>query len=137
MTNTAHYVKSKMVDNRTINYRFSCKTKKDVAYTDLVKVIKEHNEEQQELEALGKRPHYIRVRGRGRGPHTDPKTKVKYFKSIPDKLATYFDVYVVNDTDAMTAYEERAAATKTQSIAKTIVSKLRHFNNTNTSKVTA
>lgn len=106
----SYYSKSKLIDNRTINYRFSVKTKKDQAYTDLMKVIAEHNKDQEVIESLGITPHYLRVRGRGRGPHR--QGKVLYTQSIPDRFATHFDVYVVKDTDKAHAADARMAKAK-------------------------
>jgi len=119
MKNTANYKKSKMVDNRTINYRFSVTSKKDIAYQDLLKVVKQHNKEEAMQESIGLRPHYLRVRGRGRGCHW--YEGVQYSYSIPDAAADYFDVYVVRDTDAMEAYETRAAAAKAKTLKPTII----------------
>lgn len=120
MKSKAFYSQSKMVDQRTINYRGSVKSKSDPFYQDLLEVIKTHNEEQEDRERMGLEPHYLRVRGRGRGPHT--KDGVTYRRSIPDALATHFDVYVVRDTDKMKAYNERKSKKNTSKI-KTIVSK--------------
>lgn len=120
MKSKAFYSQSKMVDQRTINYRGSVKSKSDPFYQDLKKVIATHNAEQEEREQMGLEPHYLRVRGRGRGPHT--KDGVTYRRSIPDALATHFDVYVVRDTDKMKAYNERKSKKNTSKI-KTIVSK--------------
>lgn len=120
MKSNAFYSKSKIVDQRTINYRGSVKSKKDPFYQDLLEVIKTHNEEQEDRERMGLEPHYLRVRGRGRGPHKEGN--ITYKRSIPDHLATHFDVYVVRDTDKMKAYYERKSKKKTGKI-KTVISK--------------
>lgn len=122
---TSKFKKSKRVDHRTINYRFSVDSKDDQAYVELVKVIKQHNQEQEELEALGLRPHYLRVRGRGRGSYT--YNGVTYKKSIPDAAADYFDVYVVRDTDAMARYELRAAKKKSASLSAKIIQTVKDY----------
>lgn len=124
MSNSSEFKKSKMVDHRTINYRFSVDSKSDPAYVELVDVIKLHNKEQAELEALGMRPHYLRVRGRGRGSYTYKGRK--YDMSIPDAAADYFDVYVVRDTDAMARFEKRQASKKSATLSSKVLSAIKN-----------
>jgi hypothetical protein len=102
------YSKSTVVDDRTLNYRFSIDSKTDIALTDLRAVVKIHNDSQRAAEDI-KEPHYIRVRARGRGPYMDSAGNI-YKKSIPDFLAVHWDVYVVRDTAAMKRYQARKAA---------------------------
>lgn len=104
------YSKSVLVDIRTINYRFSVKTKADQAYLDLKGVIADHNKGQEQMEELGITPHYLRVRGRGRGSHK--LGAITYKHSIPDHMADYFDVYVVKNTDRQRAAELRMSVAK-------------------------
>lgn len=135
---SGNYKKSELVDHRTINYRFSVKNKKDPVYIELKKVIEAHNQNERMQESIGLRPHYLRVRGRGRGCHT--YKGVKYNYSIPDAAADYFDVYVVRDTDAMAAYFKRESAKKSKSLKTTIVDSLKAIvrtDNSETAGVTA
>jgi hypothetical protein len=104
MTDTTYYSKSKVVENRTVNYRFSVTDKKDQSVTDLRKVIRLHNMEQQIIEDSGKEPHYIMVRTRPRGPRQH--NGVKYFMYTPEFLATHYDVYVVRDSQKMKKYRK-------------------------------
>ena len=117
-----YYSKSTLVDNRTLNYRFSIKSKSDQALEDLREVVALHNAEQEELEELNKTPHYIRVRARGRGPHHEGS--IKYHSYIPDRLATHWDVYVVRDTEAMKRYLKRKSS-KGGGMMSSIVSHIR------------
>jgi len=117
--NSARYNKSIMVTNRVINYRFSVDSKNEVAYQDLKKVIAAHNVEQREIESVGGEPHFLTVRGRGRGCHTFNGRR--YTRSIPDAAATHFDVYVVRDTHAHHRYDARKASA-TAATASSVVS---------------
>lgn len=104
MTDTTYYSKSKVVKNRTVNYRFSVKDKDDQSVEDLKEIVRLHNGRQRLLEDDGKEPHYIQVRTRPRGPrkhngHT-------YHMYTPEFLATHYDVYVVRDTANMKKYHK-------------------------------
>jgi len=107
MTNTANYIKSKMVDQRTINYRASVTDLTDETYLELRRIVKSHNEAEAELEALGQEPHYLKVRARGRGPRIDPDTGKVFSHYTPDYLAEYFDLYIVHDLAARKRYLKR------------------------------
>ena len=97
-----YYSKSNMVENRTVNYRFSIKERGQDDLLDLKQIIKIHNKRQAVIESSGKEPHYIEVRVRPRGPRTDGPTKYGGF--TPDYLATHYDVYVVRNTTRMKVY---------------------------------
>lgn len=92
----SNYKISKLVEDRTLNYRFSVNSKKDEEYKALKHSVKIHNDAQVIRAKNGMDFHFLRVRGRGRNP-TKSGSFNKY--SIIDDLATYFDVYVQRDTD--------------------------------------
>jgi hypothetical protein len=121
----SYYSKSKLVDIRTINYRFSVKSKSDQHYVDLKGVIAEHNASQRELEDLGITPHYLVVRGRGRGSHIEQKLtgRIVHKCSIPDHMADYFDVYVARDSEKLKrAVLRMAKSTTAKNSTKTLAS---------------
>src|SRR6056297_3149854 len=107
---SSEYKISNRVPQRVMNYRMSVKSKSDPEYRKLKDSVEEHNRNERKREELGLEPHYLRVRGRGRNP-----TKKGFFKySVPDDVASYFDVYVQRDTDAMHRYRQRTASKKTK-----------------------
>ena len=117
----SEYKVSTRVPQRVLNYRMSVDSKQDKEYLKLKRSVEVHNSEQLEREKLGLEPHYLRVRGRGRGP----LTKGRYSMSVPDTDCTYFDVYVQRDTDAMHRYRTRAAKKKVKGLMKSAVSNIK------------
>lgn len=114
----SEYKISDLVPERVLNYRFSVKTKNDPEYLKLKESVRVHNEEQRIREEAGLEPHYLRVRGRGRGPKVSGPFN-KY--SVKDANATYFDVYIQRDSDAMSRYRKRTAGSKAKGfIAKSV-----------------
>ena len=109
MKKMSNYIISDVVDDRVLNYRFSVDSKKDPEFLKLKASVKLHNEQQKLRESAGLEPHYLRVRGRGRNPKVSGPMN---HQSVRDDNASYFDVYVQRDTDAMARYRNRAAATK-------------------------
>jgi len=105
----SEYRISKLVPQRVLNYRFSVKSKSDPEYLKLKESVRAHNEIQANREAAGLEPHYLRVRGRGRGPKVKGRQN-KY--SVTDSNASYFDVYVQRDTDKMAEYRKKVAIEK-------------------------
>lgn len=117
----SEYKISDRVDERVLNYRFSVNSKTDPAYLKLKETVAEHNRVQRAREDAGLEPHYLRVRGRGRGPKVSgPQNK----KSVTDSNATYFDVYVQRDSDAMARYRNRAAGKKAKGFITKNVKKI-------------
>ena len=126
VANTAWYSKSAMVDTRTINYRSSVVTKKDVAFLDIRAVIDLHNLEQRELESIGQEPHYLIVRARPRGPRAATPAGQDSRRDTLVADATHFDVYVVRDTNEMHKYEARKVKAASKGIVNSVVSSLKH-----------
>jgi len=113
----SEYKISDLVPERVLNYRFSVSSKYDPEYLKLKDSVRAHNKKHEAREEAGLEPHYLRVRGRGRGP----KVKGGNRYSVTDSNATYFDVYVQRDTDAMARYRERTAGSKARGfIAKSV-----------------
>lgn len=112
------YKISSNTDERVLNYRFSVETKASPEYLKLKASVKQHNKEQSLRESAGLEPHYLRVRGRGRNPIVSgPQNHM----SVSDDNASYFDVYVQRDTDAMGRYRSRASKQKASGfIAKSV-----------------
>lgn len=105
----SNYRITPLKDTRVLNYRFSVDTKTAPEYLKLKKTIKVHNENEMKREASGLKPHYLRVRGRGRNPIVSgPQNRY----SVKDDNASFFDVYVQRDTDAMHKYTQRTAKVK-------------------------
>lgn len=121
----AEYKISKRVDERVLNYRFSVDSKKDPEYIKLKKSVNKHNQEQEVREEAGLEPHYLRVRGRGRGPIHDCDSSW----SITDDNSTYFDVYVQRDTDRMARYRKRTAGQKIKGYIANNVNQLNAMTN--------
>lgn len=114
----SEYKVSELVPGRVLNYRFSVSSKADPEYLKLKYSVKVHNELQRIREKAGLEPHYLRVRGRGRRPKV-PGPDNRY--SVNDDNATYFDVYIQRDTDAMARYRKRTASSKAKGfIAKSV-----------------
>lgn len=117
----SEYRVSKLVPQRVLNYRFSVNSKSDPEYLKLKESVKAHNETQALREQAGLEPHYLRVRGRGRGPKVSGKQN-RY--SVKDENATYFDVYVQRDTDRMHEYRKNKATTKAKGFVANSVNQI-------------
>jgi hypothetical protein len=112
------YKISTLVNTRVLNYRFSVKSKSDPQYVKLSQSIKEHNLKQTQRELADLEPHFLRIRGRGRNPiMSGPQNS----RSVTDDNASYFDVYVQRDTDAMARYRIRTAKNRAKGIITTSI----------------
>ena len=113
------YSKAATVKDRTINYRFSTKSKTDLALIDLKRTVELHNEWQTHRSTKMKNidPHFVMVRVRARGPRFDGNLRFGGF--TPDYLATHYDVYVVRNTKRIGAWQEARVSTK--GVLKTMV----------------
>lgn len=116
----SNYRITNLKPTRVLNYRFSVNSKNDPEYLKLKETVRVHNIEQRRREDAGLEPHYLRVRGRGRGP----KRSGCSADHVVDDNATFFDVYVQRDTDAMYRYLKRHTAKKAKGLITSSVSKL-------------
>lgn len=118
----SNYKISSLVENRTLNYRMSVDSKKDPEYIKLKEAVKLHNQQQREREDIGLEPHYIQVRGRGRNPKVSGSQNKMF---VADSNASYFDVYICRDNEAMHRYSSRKAKKKAITTISAVAQKLK------------
>lgn len=121
----SNYKIATMKPLRVMNYRFSVDSKTDAEYLKLKASVAEHNQVQEDRLAAGLTPHFLIVRGRGRGPTVVGGNK----DHVIDARATYFDVYVQRDTDKTARRAHALATTKAQGVITSSFSKLKNILN--------
>jgi len=103
------YLKSKQGGPRTIDYRGTITSLKDKNLTEIKATVQEHNKTARKWLRLHptSKAEILRVRIMPRGPRVEAaakdgwKYKAAYYSYLPQRHATHFDVYVGEDTHAM------------------------------------